>query len=156
MSDYRYRLDRVVSTDPRVVMYIGINPSTATDTVDDATVRKWKGFTRLLGAGRFIVGNVFAYRTTDVRRLAYIADPFGPLNLGALRTLMGEAHVLVPCWGDRKKVPHTLRRYIDMVEGELRVEAYENKKPLLCFGKTLGGDPKHPLMLGYNTTMEAF
>jgi hypothetical protein len=152
MSEYRYRLDRVVSNDPRVVMYVGINPSTATDTVDDATVRKWKTFTRLMGAGRFVVGNVFAYRTTDVRKLAYVADPFGPLNLGALRTLMLEAHVLVPCWGDRKKVPHTLRRYIDMVEGELRVAG----KPLLCFGRTRGGDPKHPLMLGYNTMMENF
>lgn len=152
---YRYRLDRVVDASlPRTVMYVGINPSTADATNDDATVRKWKGFTRRLGCGRFVVGNVFAYRTTDVRALQYVAYPVGMDNSAALHTLMLESDIIVPCWGDRGKVPARLREQIDYTYGLLVGHATATGKPMYRFGRTKNGDPKHPLMLGYDTNME--
>ena len=76
---YRYRLDRTVSDSGPVYAFFGVNPSTADASVDDATVRKWRGFVQRWGGSRFIVGNVFAYRSTDVRQLAAVEDAFGDL-----------------------------------------------------------------------------
>ncbi|CAJ2900305.1 Uncharacterized protein conserved in bacteria [Burkholderia pseudomallei] len=67
---FRYRLERDVQMDGLTFAYFGINPSTADATLDDATVRKWIGFTKVNGGRRFIVGNVSAYRATDVKELA--------------------------------------------------------------------------------------
>jgi hypothetical protein len=62
---YRYRLERTVAMTGPVYAFFGVNPSTADASIDDATVRKWIGFTKKWGGSRFIVGNVFAYRSTD-------------------------------------------------------------------------------------------
>lgn len=72
---YRYRLEREVQERGPVFAYFGINGSTATATEDDHTVRKWMGFTKVHGGRRFIVGNAFAFRATDVTALTSAHDP---------------------------------------------------------------------------------
>lgn len=60
---YRYRLDRSVADSGPVYAFFGVNPSTADASIDDATVRKWRGFISRWGGSRFIVGNeVFRHR----------------------------------------------------------------------------------------------
>jgi hypothetical protein len=146
---YRYRLEREVQMDGPTYAYFGINPSTADASIDDATVRKWIGFTKVLGGRRFIVGNVFAYRATDVRELAKASNPGGLENIPHLLRIAADADVLVPCWGNRDKVPRELRRRLDDVLAML----HATEKPVLHFGLTSSGDPKHPLMLGYSTPL---
>ena len=63
--------------------FFGVNPSTADASSDDSTVRKWRGFTQRWGGSRFIVGNVFAYRSTDVRQLAAVEETTLPKLRGA-------------------------------------------------------------------------
>ncbi len=147
---YRYRLDRHVGAGDQVYAFFGINPSTADASIDDATVRKWRGFSERLGAERFIVGNVFAYRATNVGELSRADDPVGPEWRTHMDQIIKEADVLVPCWGSRAKLkaPH-LRDRLDVMLGALRGTA----KPLVCWGKTASGDPIHPLMLGYKTPL---
>lgn len=148
-GSFRWRLDRHVGAGEVVAVVIGINPSTADASLDDATVRKWRGFGQRLGWKRFIVGNVFGYRATDVRELRGIRDPFGPDYARHLAEMLEEADVIVPCWGSRTKLPPPLRHCLnDMVE-RLRATG----KPLRCWGLTASGDPTHPLMLGYNTQL---
>ena len=65
-GQYRYRPERDVPMDGLTFAFFGVNPSTADATLDDATVRKWIGFTKVNGGRRLIVGNVFAVRSTDV------------------------------------------------------------------------------------------
>ena len=77
---YRYRLDRTVSDSGPVFAFFGVNPSTADASSDDSTVRKWRGFTQRWGGSRFIVGNVFAYRSTDVRQLATVVSIHAPVK----------------------------------------------------------------------------
>lgn len=149
---YRYRLERDISDTGPVFAYFGVNPSTADADLDDATVRKWKGFTRRNGGRKFIVGNAFAYRSTDVKSLRNVADPFGPLHLQHISAIIVDADVLVPCWGDSSKVPEYLRPGFKQLLWLLRL----SKKPIKTFGMTLGGDPKHPLMLGYDTPLIDF
>lgn len=144
---YRYRLERDVAMQGPVYAFFGINPSTADATVDDATVRKWTGFAKKWGASRFLVGNVFAYRATDVQELARVADPYGPENAEHLLRIMADADVLVPCWGSRSKLPPGLQGRPALLLSLLKASG----KPVECFGWTSGGDPRHPLMLGYDT-----
>lgn len=148
---YRYRLDRDVDrlfAGP-VFAFFGVNPSTADADVDDATVRKWRGFVRRWGGSRFIVGNVFAYRATDVRELARTADPSGRDNLAYLMMIAAEADILVPCWGSSDKVPRTLRHHFGIVRDVL----IGSEKPVKHLGMSKSGDPLHPLMLGYDTPL---
>lgn len=146
---YRYRLDRQVGMDGPVYAFFGINPSTADASVDDATVRKWVGFCKRWGASRFIVGNVFAYRSTDVKALATVDDAFGD-DIGDHTTdIINEADILVPCWGNTSKVPPKLQFAFDVLMDALA----SSGKPVLSFGLTKSGDPKHPLMLGYDTPL---
>lgn len=152
---YRYRLERECSMPfdgSKVFAYFGINPSTADATLDDATVRKWRGFTMRNGGHRFIVGNVFAFRATDVGALYHAEDAVGPDNLRHLKQIIADADVLVPCWGSSSKVFKSMR-------GRLKTLLYmlnSSGKPVMHFGLTATGDPKHPLMLGYNTPLTAW
>lgn len=149
---YRYRLERTVGMDGPVYAFFGINPSTADASVDDATVRKWIGFSKRWGASRFIVGNVFAYRATDVRTLASVDDPHGPEIGDHITDIISEADILVPCWGNTSKVPPALQDYFDILMDALA----SSGKPVRHFGLTKAGDPKHPLMLGYDTQLQEF
>lgn len=146
---FRYRLERDVQLDGLLIAYFGVNPSTADANLDDATVRKWRGFTKVNGGRRFIVGNVWAYRSTDVNALAAAADPIGQGNWMHVRRIINEADILVPCWGSETKVPDRLRGTFSTVKSWLA----ESGKPVKCFGFTKDGGPKHPLMLSYSTPL---
>jgi hypothetical protein len=115
----------------------------------DQTTRKLTGFSQLLGARRYLLGNVFAWRATEVRELERAGDPVGPDNLEQLGRIIRDADLLVACWGSKSKLPKDLRQYVDAVEAMLR----ESGKPLRVFGLNRAGDPLHPLMLGYATQL---
>ena len=148
---YRYRLERTVAMEGPVFAFFGINPSTADANVDDATVRKWIGFAKRWGASRLIVGNVWPLRSTDVRLLATATRwlDIGRENQKHILAMAAEADILVPCWGDRGKVPRAMHNEL----GELLSLLHGTGKPVKHFGLTKGGDPKHPLMLGYDTPL---
>lgn len=146
---YRYRLERHGLTGAGAVAWIMVNPSTADAATDDATIRKVVGFSERLGAGWLIVGNVFAYRATDVTRLAAVDDPHGPDNDRHLREIMGAAATVIVGWGPTGKLPKILRhRYMRVV----RIAASLGR-PLMCFGTAQDGHPRHPLMLAYDTPL---
>jgi hypothetical protein len=150
---YRYRLDRELGVFQKppgfVIAYFGVNGSTADALTDDHTVRKWIGFSNLAGARRFIVGNAFGFRATDVKELARAADPIGPDNDRYLAEIIAEADILVPCWGSRGKLPRRLRPRLDDVAAML----WASGKPVKCFGVTASLDPLHPLTLAYSTPL---
>lgn len=152
---YRYRLDRTVGMTGPVYAFFGINPSKADAQEDDPTVRKWAGFTKTWGGSRFIVGNVWPLRATYVRDLAN-ATKWAHIdreNWAHLLRIATEADVLVPCWGDRKKAPAWIRGDMDKTLAWLLTIGGATGKAVRCFGKTKGGDPMHPLMLGYSTPL---
>lgn len=146
---YRYRLDRDVQLAGLVIAYFGVNPSTADVTVEDQTTRKWRGFTLRNGGRKYIAGNPFALRARNVNALAAAADPTGPDNFRYILEIIDEADLLVPCWGARSKLPRILHPQLDA----LRALLISSGKPLKVFGLTQGGDPLHPLTLGYDTQM---
>jgi hypothetical protein len=146
---FRYRLDREVQASGEVFAYFGVNPSTADATLDDQTVRKWRGFTQRNGGRRFIVGNVFSLRTTDVGELSRAPAVRGPDHLRNIQEIVAEADILVPCWGSRSKVPRALWPQFDEMLALLRASG----KPMMHLGLTRSGDPRHPLTLAYATPL---
>ena len=146
---YRWRLDRDLGRDGPVLAGIMVNPSKATASVSDQTINKWLGFASRLGAGRFIVGNKFAWRATDIRGLQGVADPVGAENDQYLETIMREADRVIVAWGTLSKLPLPMRsRWRDVAAIAQRVG-----KPLWCFGTAKDGHPLHPLMLAYDTPL---
>lgn len=132
-------------------VFIGINPSTADATTDDPTVRKMIGFVRRWGGGSLSVINIFPVVATDVKQVVF--NPFPHMSQGtnyqAWKDTIRTADVVVPCWGNREKLPRDLHPHIDEALNGLR----KCGKPLKCLGLTKSGDPKHPLMLAYDTLL---
>lgn len=150
-GQYRYRLDRRIDMHSRrVIAWIMVNPSTADAVVDDQTIKKVIGFSAANGFGHAIVGNLFAYRSTDVAALATATDPVGPDNDAHLRYILADADTLVFAWGAGNKLPASLRnrwRAMANMAKEVKFSPY-------CLGTCNDGHPRHPQMLGYSTPLE--
>lgn len=141
---YRYTLERHLGAGPKALI-LGVNPSTADAEIDDHTIRKDMGFARKHGWGRVLKGNLFAYRSTDIKGLRGVPDPNGPYNDYYLHAMMREADIVVAAWGPTSKLPPDLRyRWREVVGIAARAG-----KPLMCFGTAKDGQPLHTLMLSY-------
>lgn len=132
---YRYTLHRSWNPDKPLIAFIGLNPSTADETMDDPTIRRLIGFAQKWGYGGMIVGNIFALRSTDPKKLYKSRDPVGPENDTYLNKIEEVAHTVVACWGIHGK--HMGRH----------TQVKINLRSLRVFGLTKQGFPKHPLYL---------
>jgi hypothetical protein len=145
-GSYRYRLHRVVGDSRFTALFIMVNPSTADGAEDDATIRKLKGFAKVHGWGRILVGNLFAWRSTDVKELAKVQDPVGPDNDAFLEAMIREADVVIVAWGSAGTLPPALRGRWRQVT-DLAVKMGHPR--LFQLGGCGDGHPRHPLMTSY-------
>lgn len=139
---YRYKLWRKMSTysDERTLLFVMLNPSVAGETHNDPTIRRCISFTLREGFGRLAVVNLFAYRATNPKRLAWADDPVGPKNHEYIGAAAAEAARVVCAWG---AIP---KRYYDRRDAVVRLLRYHHER-LWCLGTTKAGEPRHPLML---------
>ena len=147
---YRYRLERPDVFGDTSTAVIMVNPSTADATQDDATIRKLKGFRDRYGWGHLIVGNLFAYRATDVRELAKVSDPVGPENDQHLHDICREAQRVVFAWGPLAKQPKFWRHRWERVQ---QIAMSHGHVPVSIGEPAKDGHPKHPLMLPYDSPL---
>lgn len=106
---YRYVLHRRWQYDQpsRSVLFLLMNPSTATEDVDDPTVRKCRLYTEQWGYNHLIITNIMAYRATHPKLLLDVADPVGPDNMRRVACLITMQRPFVVCgWG---RIPPKLR-----------------------------------------------
>ena len=143
---YRYRLERRVAGEGATAV-IMVNPSTADARQDDATIRKLIGFGERHRWGRIIVGNLFAYRATDVRELAKVDDPVGGDNGVRLCEIFLDAQRAIFAWGPTAKLPRRLR---DQWREADRICRAMHLEPLSIGAPAQDGQPRHPLMLSYS------
>lgn len=66
---YRYQLWRIWDETKPNVFFLMLNPSTADESKDDATIRRCISFAKDWGYGGIYVGNLFPYRATNPREL---------------------------------------------------------------------------------------
>ncbi len=138
---YRYALTRIWDTQGRRVLFVMLNPSTATEVQNDPTVERCERRARALGFGGFRVCNIFAFRATDPRVMRAQADPVGPANDAAIAEGALWADSVVCAWGAHGA--HLGRG--SAVEALLRATG----RPLLHLGLSKAGHPKHPLYIAY-------
>jgi hypothetical protein len=136
-GQYRYTLERPEGgATGRLVLWVMVNPSTATADTNDATIRRCIAFTRDWRYDGLLVGNLYAFRSRHPKALKAAADPVGPDNDTHLAELARRATLIVCAWGQRGPQRHRP----DAVRGILG-------RPVHALGFTQGGEPRHPLML---------
>ena len=129
---YRYQLTRIWDEDKPKVLFIMLNPSTADALEDDPTIIRVVNFAKSWNYGGVFVVNLYAFRSTDPKRLSEIDDPIGPENITHIRELVGSVDRVIYAWGNKKTEPKWLR--------ELITTPY-------CIAHSTKGIPKHPLYL---------
>lgn len=151
LSRYRYRLSRVWERDEPRVCWILLNPSTATEWLDDPTITRVTGFSRRWGFGSAVVVNLFALRSTDPTALHLAPDPVGPENDAANVEAVESADAVLGAWGNHGNI-------INPLTGSPRhLEASSLLSPdaeIHCLGLTVEGQPRHPLYLRATTRPE--
>lgn len=139
---YRYRLERILDpTNPRICLFVMLNPSTADAEQDDPTIRRCKAFAKREGCGRLVVVNLFAYRATSPKDMKSVVSPIGDLNNTHLRAAVAETYknrgVVVIAWGTHGTYQARDVQVRRLINDEAVVP--------VCLGKTKSGCPKHPL-----------
>jgi hypothetical protein len=141
---YRHWLQRwagEAQKNGKIALWIGMNPSTATSSFDDPTVRWELIFTqRELNCLRYVKANVCDFRTTDPSALLTHPQPCSDENLGFIKRFATDAAYVVCAWG---RLHRALQPHLDNVTALLT----KLKVPLWCLGTNLDGSPKHPLYL---------
>lgn len=136
---YRYALRIEWIPGRGLVRFIGLNPSTATELVDDPTLRRCKRFAGEWGYGGIIMTNLAAFRATDPKAMFAQDDPIGPYNQPMPDYLRGlDVRLVVACWGSHAKHPKLSEH----------AERFKREIPALhCLSRCANGEPGHPLYL---------
>ena len=141
MSSYRYVLQRSTRIGEPYCCWVMLNPSIATPTVDDPTIRRVTRFSARWGFHNFVVVNLFALRSTDPSVLKEAAQPIGPLNdLHIIEQAMGSPMV-VCAWGNHGMLHGRDAAVVKML--------HKRGINLFAVEVTPRGVPRHPLYLNY-------
>ncbi len=148
---YRYCLTREWDIAGRRVLFVMLNPSTATESHNDPTVERCERRARFMGGGAMRVVNIFAWRATDPAAMRAVSDPVGPLNDVTLREsavdwVRGDGDMIIAAWGNHG----THRDRGGDVAGLLA----QSQRRIFTFGLTRTGQPWHPLYVDYATAPE--
>ena len=138
-GQYRYRLTRRWGAGP-VLVWIMLNPSTATEERNDPTIARCEGRARRGGFGGVEILNLFAFRATRPADLRQAEDPVGPGNGQVVLEGAARAGMILCGWG---------------VHGSLRDAGAQMRETLNArglvlhtLGLTKAGHPRHPLYVG--------
>lgn len=140
-EEYRYTLSRTWDDSLPSVLIVMMNPSTASITHNDPSVAKCCRYAADWRYGSLWVGNSFAYRATDQKRLISVPDPVGPENDKYLLEMAEQASLIVFAYG----LPHKSLRYRGPEVARLLSRG--GTRPVHVLKLTKDGIPSHPLYL---------
>lgn len=136
------------------VCFIGLNPSTADDRVDDPTVRRWTHFAKAWGYGSFTAVNLYPFRSSSPAICRAWADweNNGPdwyarddivANIDTVATEAKRAGFVVACWGAGAWDDALVEMVLESI-----MSGDEPWPDVHCFGLTQIGAPIHPMARG--------
>jgi len=143
---YRYLLTRKWADGNEKITWIMLNPSTADAFKDDPTIRRCIGFSQKWGASNLDIVNLFAYRSTDPRKLYKIDDPIGAKNDEIILNSTKNAKKIIIAWGN-----HGILYDRDKYVLSNLLKEYSNK--IYILKRLKSGQPGHPLYIPYNTKL---
>ena len=132
---FRYSLGRIWDASGKMVLFIGLNPSYADETIDDPTIRRCIGFAKEWGFGGLSIVNLFAYCSHNPKELLKVKDPVGHENDKMLKKYISQSDKIILVWGNQGN-------YLKRNEKVLKLI----KKPL-CLKINKNGAPAHPFIL---------
>ena len=138
---YRYMLRRDWAGSGPHLIYILLNPSTASAEKNDPTIERCERRARAAGFAGFSVANIFAFRATYPRALRHSADPVGPENDAVLAGISAGGDRILCGWGAHGALFGRGGEIADMLRRQGR--------DLWHLGLTKAGHPRHPLYIGY-------
>jgi len=124
------------------VNFICLNPSVASDTQDDPTIRKITKFAYAWGYNSVCITNIFAYRSTDPKILTLVSNPEGDENNRHIRRIAESATIVVAAWSQHANIRRR-SEYVRRMLLQSRVQLH-----YLKMGKV---EPYHPLYLPDDT-----
>ena len=142
-EQYRYVLRRIlppmfgVEPDKRVA-FVMLNPSIATESDDDPTIRRCIGYATSWGYSNLYVINLFALRSTDPKGIYRHDSPIGEQNDEFIKAIATGADLVIMAWGTHGK-------HLDRAL-HVRSMLKEVCKPHYL-ALTKDGQPRHPLYL---------
>lgn len=153
---YRYRLDRGWPGGDGRIVWMLCNPSTATATVPDPTLRRCVSYAIRWGYNALTIVNMCAWRSTQPEKMIaqHLAgvDIVGPDNDHEIRLALTGAQALVLGWGSLPKLKPIVARGTALV---LEAAAFAHVTPM-CLGQNQDGSPRHPLYLANDTPLVPF
>jgi len=136
---YRYSLWRKWDNNSLYVNFIGLNPSTADESIDDPTIRRCIAYSKAWGYGGFCMTNLFAWRDTSPENMKAVPNPVGVHNQHYILQCASEASVVVAGWGKHGK-HHNQDINIKQLLNNIGVKLH-------CLKINGDGSPSHPLYL---------
>lgn len=137
---YRYALWRMWSL-CQPLLLIGLNPSTANEISNDATITRCMTRASREGFGGLLMANLYAYVSTNPEVLLGGDEFVGIENDAYLKQMIVMAKQTVCGWGS---FPAARKR--SSIVLELIPKPY-------CLGINKDGQPKHPLYIHYDVPM---
>jgi len=153
---YRYNLSRSWLNEPckatsdapaGVLLFVGLNPSTADGIHDDPTIRRLIGFAKAWGHDGLEVCNLFAFRSTSPKGLKQASDPIGSENDQALTDAARGAGRILCGWGNGLMPSDVMRNRVGQVVALLEAAGPN----VCCLHVTKLGQPQHPLYVRAET-----
>ena len=141
---YRYSLSRIWDKKKKLVLFIGLNPSTANEEVDDPTIRRCVNYVQNWGYGGLIMVNLFAYRVMLPSGLKKVKYPIGEDNDKYIMTLSKKADITIAAWGNNGNLYGRDKQVFDLIPN------------LMCLKLNKSGQPAHPLYLKKNIKLTKF
>ena len=138
---YRYALTRQWGGGGRL-LFVLLNPSTATEAQNDPTVERCERRARALGYGAFRVTNIFALRETNRHKMRAAPRPIGPENDATLLHAVAWADTIVAGWGAHGA--HMDRG------AQVAALLGQSGRAVHHLGLTKAGHPRHPLYIAYH------
>jgi hypothetical protein len=150
---YRYTLERVWDRSKPTCTFIGLNPSTADCSQDDATIRRCVAFAKSWGCGKLIMVNLWPYRATQPAQMLRNfdsgddswADVFDR-NMEVVLDAVMESEYSIAVWGNHgAKIEDTLM----ILERSVRFGLHH-------LARNKSGQPSHPLYLSADLRPKPF
>ncbi len=121
------------------LVVIGLNPSTATEDVDDPTIRRCIGFAKAWGRDGLVMLNLFPFRATDPQAMkaATMTRETLARNDAAISAVADAVGSVLVAWGDDGEHLGQAARVLRLLD---TVDA-----TAWCLAVNKSGHPRHPL-----------
>ncbi len=160
---YRWWLKRGISENNKTLIFIGLNPSKASSTIDDPTLRRLLFFGSKWNYGSIIVINIFAIISSSPSIIKKCSDPIGKENDPEIHKRILDWSRNPQCdlwlgWGNKGSWQRRNDQVMSLLREKTlqRAERYPSSLGPLVIGVTKQGHPRHPLYISNEEELREF